>query len=106
MKDLMLGIDRLNLDSLSKVWEIFTEDQLDNARSFVNGVMKLKRYDDPRNQNYALESEWIARFLLFFLTMPHPDQGAVAHCYHVWQDYVLQDGCQGTRKAIKKELSQ
>ena len=58
--------------------------------------------------NPVAEAPWVAKFLLFFMTMPlqlMQDEDLIKDCLVIWQQYVAGSSCPGTRAAIQMQLS-
>ena len=56
--------------------------------------------------NPVIECKWIARLLLFLLSVPGRSDEADEMGQQVWESFVDGEGCPGTRAAMEDALTQ
>ena len=76
------------------------------ASNLIAEMMEKIRYDPPDELNSATEGEWIARFLLFFMTLPMTNKDSLKDAWEVWESYVVDEEYPTTITTIYRLLAQ
>ena len=104
LRDIVLGLPTIPLSQLPGMWAFLTPRQTIQIADVLAEIMSELLTADPSTINLATEPQWIARFLLFFITMPEPSHEVLEWCEPIWASYVNGNGCPGVRQAICGEL--
>ena len=74
------------------------------AQKFFGEILLTLRHQNPEKPNAATEAPWIARFLLFFMTVPMTNERCLEDAREVWDRYITGGRYVNTRGIMYKVL--